>query len=183
MNIISRPSLPAVGIAFLSIGTVAFGGLGAALSIIQREAAEKRDWLTPSDLTDALAFTKPLPGSTVVQVVAFLGWRLGGWPGALVAASAFLAPSAVLMVAAAMAVTSLPDTPWVAGSLAGIQVAVVGLLGSAIKKLIGSQAKSRSLCIALLLAYGLGLVTNAGIVVVAVGAAGAVWSHYGKSDA
>ena len=88
-----RPDLPTVGIVFLGIGTVAFGGLGAALSIIQREAVEKRDWLAPADLADALAFTKPLPGSTVVQVVAFLGWRLRRWPGVLVGTLAFLAPS------------------------------------------------------------------------------------------
>jgi chromate transport protein ChrA len=46
---------------------------------------ERRGWLRSSDVTAALAYTKPLPGSTGVQVVAFLAWRLGGWPGAITA--------------------------------------------------------------------------------------------------
>lgn len=183
MDATSRPSLPAIGVVFLGIGIVAFGGLGAALSIIQREALEKRGWFATGDLTDALTFTKPLPGSTIVQVVAFLGWRLGRWPGALVAASAFLAPSVVLMVTAAIAVTSLPDAPWVSGTLVGVQVAVVGLLASAIWRLAQSEAKSRSLLIALSIAFAFGLVVNAALVVVVVGALGMMWSSREKTDA
>jgi chromate transporter len=183
MDAISRPGLPAIGVAFLSIGTVAFGGLGAALSLIQREAVEKRGWFTPGDLTDALAFTKPLPGSTIVQVVAFLGWRLGRWPGALVAASAFLTPSIVLMVAAAIVVASLPDAGWVSGSLVGIQVAVVGLLAGAIWKLVRSEAKSRSLLIALSMSFAFGFIVNAALVVVVIGAVGVMWLSRDTSDA
>lgn len=178
-----RPDLPTVGAVFLGIGAVAFGGLGAALSIIQREAVEKRGWLAPADLADALAFTKPLPGSTVVQVVAFLGWRLRRWPGALAATLAFLSPSVVLMVAAAAAVASLPDAPWASGALAGVQVAVVGLLAGAIWKLARSEAKGWPLLIALSAAFVLGFVVNAALVVVGVGAAGVLWSRRRKADA
>src|SRR5437667_6036929 len=80
-----RPGLLSLGWALLCIGGVAFGGLGATLALLRRDLVERRGWLRPSDLTEALAYTKPLPGSTVVQVVTFLGWRLGNWPGAIVA--------------------------------------------------------------------------------------------------
>lgn len=183
MDTSTRPSLPAIGYAFLSIGTVAFGGLGAAVSIIQREAVEKRGWMTSSDLTDALAFTKLLPGSTIVQVVAFLGWRLGRWSGSLVAVSAFLAPSVTLMVTAAIAVASLPDAPWVSGSLVGVQLAVVGLLASATWKLAKSEIKNRSLLIALLIAFASGFIVNAALVVIVIGALGMVGASRDKSDA
>lgn len=183
MNAISRPAFPTIGVAFLGIGTVAFGGLGATLSIIQREAVEKQGWFTPGDLADALAFTKPLPGSTIVQVIAFLGWRLGRWLGALVAVTAFLTPSVVLMVAAAIVVASLPDAGWGSGSLVGIQVAVVGLLASAIWKLVRSEAKSRSLLIALLMSFAFGFIVNAALVVVVIGAVGVMCLSRNKSDA
>ena len=70
----------ALGRVFLRIGAIAFGGLGAALALVERELVDKRRWLTPADLTEALTYTKLLPGSTVVQVVAYLGYKLRGWP-------------------------------------------------------------------------------------------------------
>ena len=72
-------SLPRLGWLFLRIGAVAFGGLGATVAVIQRELVERHRLMTMTDVTEALTYTKLLPGSTAVQVVAYLGWRLGGW--------------------------------------------------------------------------------------------------------
>lgn len=170
----SRPALsvPALCWAFLRIGATAFGGLGAAVALLQRELVDQRQWLAPSDLTDALAYTKPLPGSTVVQVVTFVGWRLRGIVGACCATLAFLLPSAALMIAAAAASAALPRTPWVAGALTGIQVAVAGLLGAAFWRLARSEARSRSLVAVLVAAAALGFVANAAVLVVAAGLVG-----------
>jgi chromate transporter len=79
-----RPDLPSLAWALLRIGAVAFGGLGVTLSLLNRDLGERRAWLRSGDVSEALAYTKPLPGSTVVQVVTFLGWRLGWLPGAVV---------------------------------------------------------------------------------------------------
>ena len=77
---IKTPGLPLIAWTLLRIGAVAFGGLGATLALLNRDLVERRGWLRASDVTEALAYTKPLPGSTVVQVVTFLGWRLAGCP-------------------------------------------------------------------------------------------------------
>src|SRR5207244_4017960 len=73
--------------ALLRIGAVAFGGLGATLVLLNRDLVERRGWLQSSDVTEALAYTKPLPGSTIVQIVTFLGCRLAGSPGAILGTS------------------------------------------------------------------------------------------------
>ena len=99
------------------------------MTLIQCELVERRGWLEACDLKVALAFTKPPPGSTVVQVVTVLGWRLGRWPGALAGTLTFLVPASVLMTAAAA--LALPDTVWARGALAGVQIAVTGLPASA----------------------------------------------------
>src|SRR3954462_9752491 len=122
----SRCSPLALGWAFLRLGAMAFSGLGAALALMQHDLVTRRGWLEQRDLSDALSFTKPLPGSTVVQVVTFLGWRLRGWPGALIATVAFLLPATALMVLAAAGAAALPDVAWVRGGLTGLQVAVIG---------------------------------------------------------
>ncbi len=132
----------------------------------------RRGWLTETDLRDALAFTKPLPGSTVVQVVAFLGWRLGGWPGALISSLAFIFPAAVMMTAAAAIAAVLPDAPWIAGALAGVQIAVIGLLGSAMWKLARSEAAGWLLNSVLGAAFVAGFFINAALIVVGAGLGG-----------
>jgi len=168
-----RPqSLPSLFIAALRLGAVAFGGLGATLALLQRDLVDRRGWLDARDLKDALAFTKPLPGSTVVQVMTFLGWRLAGWPGALVATTAFLIPAAALMTAAAAATFALPDAPWVRSALTGVQVAVVGLLASALWRLARSEATAPLLAGVLAASFAAGLFVNAALVVALAGTTG-----------
>jgi chromate transporter len=167
-----RPDLPALAWALLRIGVVAFGGLGATLPVLNRDLVERRGWLRSSDVTEALAYTKPLPGSTVVQVVTFLGWRLAGWPGAIVATLTFLLPGFVVMTVAAAAVFALPDAPIVRRALTGLQVAVVGLLAGAMWRLARSEVRSVPLMIVLATAFVLGLFVNAAVVVVLAGAIG-----------
>src|SRR5215213_8245209 len=125
------PSLRIISYELLRVGTFAFGGIGAALPMLHRGLVERRNWLVPSDISEALAFTRALPGSTGIQVAAYLGWRLRGWPGALVAAVAFILPAATMMTAAAAGSLILPEHLWVKGAMIGIQVAVVGLLAAA----------------------------------------------------
>lgn len=156
----------------LCIGAVAFGGLGATLALLQRELVERRAWLRASDLSEALAYTKPLPGSTVVQVVTVAGWRLAGWPGAAVATAMFLLPAFAMMTAAAALLFALPDAAWVRGALTGLQVAVVGLLAMAMWQLARSEAGSLPLLIVLVAAFAAGLWVNAAVIVAAAGAIG-----------
>jgi chromate transporter len=169
-----RPRLPLLGWALLRMGAVAFGGLGATLALLQRDLVGRRGWLRPSDMTEALAYTKPLPGSTVVQVVTFVGWRLGGWPGAIIATVMFLLPALAMMTVTAAAVFALPDTAWVRGALTGLQIAVVGLLAAALWRLARSEAGTVPLMAVLLAAFGLGLFINAAFVVGTAGVIGVV---------
>ena len=166
------PRLPAVGLVFFRLGAVAFGGLGAALALFELELVDRRRWVFTTDIRDALAFTKPLPGSTVVQVVAFLGWRLAGWSGALLAVAAFIAPATVIMIVAAGVAIRLPERPWVKGAIGGVSVAVIGLLASAMWKLARTEARSGILLTVLALAFVAGFFVNAALVVAAAGLVG-----------
>jgi chromate transporter len=132
MELLSQrpPGLPLLtfGHIFLRIGATAFGGLGAALALVERELVTKRQWLTAADVTEALTYTKLLPGSTVVQVVAYLGYKLGGWSGSAVATAAFVFPSALMMLVLAAAYVSVTAVPAMRPAINGLTAAVVGLL-------------------------------------------------------
>jgi chromate transporter len=121
-------SLLMLGQIFLRIGAMAFGGLGAALALVERELVDKRQWLTAADVTEALTYTKLLPGSTVVQVVSYLGYKLGGWSGSAVATAAFVFPSALLMLVLAAAYVSVSSVPAMRPAINGLTAAVVGIL-------------------------------------------------------
>ncbi len=123
-----RAPAPILGWIFLRIGATAFGGLGATLALIERELVTKRGMLTPAEVTEALTYTKLLPGSTGPQAIAYLGYKLGGWSGSAVATAAFLFPSALLMVLLAAAYGAATALPAMGPSVNGLTAAVVGLL-------------------------------------------------------
>jgi chromate transporter len=111
---------------FFRIGASAFGE--TELVMIERELVERRQVLTHQDLTDALTYTKTLPGSTVVQIVAYLAYRLGGWSGAAVATIVYLLPSTLAMMALAAGYIAVSGLPLVRPAADGLTAAAVGLL-------------------------------------------------------
>jgi chromate transporter len=120
---LSRPELAWV---FLRIGALAFGE--TELVMIERELVDRRKVLTHQDLTDALTYTKALPGSTVVQIVAYLAYKLGGWPGSALATVVYLVPSTLAMIALAAGYIAVSGLPLIRPAVAGLTAAAVGLL-------------------------------------------------------
>ena len=166
--------LLALGFALLRLGAFAFGGMGATLGLLRSDLCKRRGWITDADVAEALAITQTLPGSTGVQVVAFLGWKLAGWPGALVAPFSFVVVPAVMMIVASAAVAALPDIAPVRGALLGVQIAVVGILAANMLKLARSTAKGRILTLVLAGGLLLGALVSAVVAVLAMGALGAI---------
>jgi chromate transporter len=133
-----------LGWELLKLGAVAFGGLGSTLALLQRRLGDERGWLEQVVISEGLAFTRALPGSTGVQLVAYLGHRLRGWPGALVGTLAYIAPATLLMILAAAFAAALPDHPAVDRAITGLQIGVVGLLAASMWRLVRSEAKDRA---------------------------------------
>jgi chromate transporter len=166
------PGLWALGWELLQLGAVAFGGLGSTLALLQRRLVERRGWLEQSDISEGLAFTRALPGSTGIQLVAYLCHRLRGWPGALIGAIAFIAPAATLMTLAAAFSLALPDHPAVDRALTGLQVGVIGLLAASMWRLAQNEAKDKARMAVLAVCTILGFFVNAALVIALAGAVG-----------
>ncbi len=130
-----RPSLIRLGWTFLKVGAFGFGGLAANLTLIEKELVERQRVLTDEAITEALTYTKLLPGSTGLQVVAYLGWGLRGWSGVLVGSGAFLAPAVASMLAIAILYGRFARLPGVDLALHGMAAAIVGLLVVAVWRL------------------------------------------------
>jgi chromate transporter len=167
-------SLWTLGWVFLRIGAGAFGGLGAALTLIERELVAKHQWLTAADVTEALTYTKLLPGSTGPQVVAYLGYKLGGWPGSAVAMAAFLFPAALMTLALAVGYVTVTALPALQPAMHGLMAAIVGLLLATTYRLGKANIPDRiTLGIALAsVVAGAVLGVSAAVIVVAAGLLG-----------
>ncbi len=163
-----------LGWLFLRIGATAFGGLGAALALVERELVTKRGMLTEADVTEALTYTKLLPGSTVVQVIAYLGYKLGGWPASALATAAFIFPSALMMLLLVAGYVAAAALPIFGPAVNGLTAAVVGILLANTYRLGRSNIKeplTLGLGVTAFLA-GVFLGLNAAVIVVAAGVIG-----------
>jgi chromate transporter len=119
-----------VGQAFLRLGMTSFGGPVAHLGFFHTEFVGRRRWLGESQYADLVALAQFLPGPTSSQVGMGIGLQRAGIPGSLRAWLGFTLPSAVLLIAAGMAVGSGVDLP--AGALAGLKVAAVAVVAQAV---------------------------------------------------
>jgi chromate transporter len=84
---------------FLWLGCIGFGGGIAVLAQIYTLIVQKRGWLKESEYWEAAAFGQSLPGSYAVNAVSYIGLRLQGTVGAIIAVIAFILPSFFIMLA------------------------------------------------------------------------------------
>jgi len=98
-SLIDAPSLWSLFLSFLRIGSTAFGGFMALISVVQNEIVERKKLLTQSEMLDGISLATILPGPVAVNVVAYVGYKLRGGLGALVSAVGVILPAFILIVA------------------------------------------------------------------------------------
>lgn len=162
------------GWLFLKIGAFAFGDTGPLLATVERELVDDRHVLTRNDITEALTYTKLLPGSTVVQIVAYLGYKLGGWSISALVTLAFILPAAFAMLILAAGYAAVATLPALSATITGLTAAVTGLLLATTyrlgeKNINGSVALGIAVVAFLL---GMFLNVNAAFIVIAAGLIG-----------
>jgi len=113
---------------FLKIGSTAFGGFMALVSVIENIIVEKRKLLTHEDMLDGISLASVLPGPVAANVVAYVGYRLKGVVGALITATAVLLPSFILVVALTMFYLQAGEIPALTKLFAGFIPAVVAII-------------------------------------------------------
>ena len=83
---------------FLKIGSVAFGGFMSLISFIESIVVKRHKLISHEEMLDAISLANLLPGPQAVNVVAFVGYRLRGAMGALVATTSIILPSFFLVL-------------------------------------------------------------------------------------
>ena len=117
--------------SFIQIGLFSIGGGYASLPLIEHQMVDVHGWLTASQLTDIVTISQMTPGPIALNAATFVGTRIGGLPGAIVATLGCVLPSCIIVLALAWVYTKYKDLGLLRGILAGLRPAVVALIASA----------------------------------------------------
>lgn len=113
---------------FAKIGAFTIGGGYAMIPIIQKEVVEKKGWIEEEDFMDVLAISQSAPGLLAVNISIFLGYRLKGVKGSIVATLGSVLPSFLIILLIAMFFAGYQDNPTVIKIFKGIRPVVVSLI-------------------------------------------------------
>ncbi len=121
--------------SFVRIGAMTFGGGYAMLPLLEREVVEKHGWATEEELMDYYAVSQCTPGVIAVNVATFIGFKIAGNLGGIVATLGVVTPSLLIIMFIASILTNFADVPAVKSAFAGIRVCVCVLIFNAVMKL------------------------------------------------
>ena len=122
-------------ITFAKMGAVTFGGGYAMLPILQREIVENKKWGTEEELADYYAIGQCTPGVIAVNVATFIGRKVAGNLGGVIATLGVVFPSVVIITLLAGVIEYYSSLEWVKHAFAGIRVCVCVLIFNAVLKL------------------------------------------------
>ncbi len=142
----------------------------ALISVVQNEIVERKKLLANSEVVDGISLATILPGPVAVNVVAYVGYKLRGGPGALVSAIGVILPSFILMVALSAAYFHWGQIPVVNKLFLGFIPAVTAIIvhaawSMAHKTILGLRELIIALTACLLLLYKGGFFITLSIIV------------------
>ncbi len=126
------PTLSALFLVFLKLGSFAFGGVYAMLSFFEKELVHRRRWLTADALTECVVLGQMMPGPPIVNTGVLVGHRLRGARGAVAATLGQILPGFAVVLLVGVAYAELRSSAVLRGALRGVGAAVVGLLASVV---------------------------------------------------
>lgn len=117
--------------SFLQVGMFSIGGGYAAMPLIQNEVVVNHSWLTMSEFTDLITIAEMTPGPIAVNSATFVGIRIAGLPGAVVATFGCIFPSMILVSLLSFVYYRYKSVSTLQSVLASLRPAVVALIAAA----------------------------------------------------
>ena len=155
---------------FLKAGTFTFGGWLSILPVIQKDIVEKHELMSDEDLLEYATLAQTLPGVITINFAIFVGKRVSGTPGMLIASFGASLSSFVFMILATELLEIIPKQGPVIGALSGIRAASAALIMSAAFSIGRHNLKSAFAVIIMLAAFALVLLNRLSAVIVILSA-------------
>src|SRR5215210_1855640 len=132
---------------WVKLGFINFGGPAGQIAIMHRELVEKKRWGSEQQYLRPLNFCMLLPGPEAQQVATYIGWRLHGTLGGIVAGSFFVIPSIFVLLLLSYLTVAHSDVPAINGLLYGVQPVVIAIVVEAVLR-IGKRTLNHALLVA-----------------------------------
>lgn len=128
------PTLREALAVWAKIGLVSFGGPAGQIALMHRELVETKRWIDHERFLHALNFCMLLPGPEAMQLATYVGWRLHGTLGGLIAGLLFVLPGAAIVLALTTLYAFYGNVPLVEAGFVGIKAAVLVIVVDALIK-------------------------------------------------
>ncbi len=132
---------------WVRLGFINFGGPAGQIAIMHRELVERKRWVSEGQYLRTLNFCMLLPGPEAQQVATYIGWRLHGTLGGVVAGSFFVIPSIFVLWLLSYLAAAHSDVPAITGLLYGVQPVVIAIVVEAVLR-IGKRTLNHGILVA-----------------------------------
>jgi chromate transporter len=120
-----QPSQAEATKVFTRIGLLSFGGPAGQIALIHREVVDGQKWIEEKEFLHALNFCMLLPGPEAMQLATYIGWKLHGLRGGLIAGLLFVLPGAAVILALSILYSLFGKLNFVEGLFWGVKAAVL----------------------------------------------------------
>ena len=158
-----KQMLPLLGqlfACFLKIGLFTFGGGYAMISIIHHTCVEQKQWMTEDEMMNMTVIAESTPGPIAINCATYVGYKLGGFAGAISATLGMVLPSFVIIYAISMFLNHVLEIALVAKAFKGIKVGVGILILTTGWNMLQKMQKKPRPCIIAGCAFAVMLLVN-----------------------
>ncbi len=117
--------------SFFQIGLFSIGGGYAAIPLIQNQIVDIHGWLTLNEFSDLVTIAEMTPGAIALNASTFVGTRIAGFPGAILATAGCVAPALIIVSALAWMYYRFRSISVIKDVLQSLRPAVVAMIASA----------------------------------------------------
>ncbi len=126
----------------LKIGAFTFGGGYAMIALLEREFVEKHEWIGHDEFIDLVAIAESTPGPIAINSSTYIGYKVAGVLGSLVATVAMCIPSFAIIYFISLFFEAFLEIKLIDYAFRGIQVAVIYLIFNAGIKMLRAIKKT-----------------------------------------
>ncbi len=139
--------------SFFKIGAFTFGGGYAMIPLIQKEAADKRKWITDEEILEIIAVAESTPGPIAVNSATYTGYKIAGFWGALSATTGVVLPSFLIIAAISLILRQFESCKTVQYAFMGIRAGVLALIIKALVSMYKQCPRSLFSCLIMFAAF------------------------------
>lgn len=118
-------------IAFVQVGALSFGGGYAALPLIEEAVVNQHQWISAAEMVDMITISQMTPGPIAINTATFVGMKMAGVPGAVIATTGVVTPSFFIVLLLASLYYRFKGLTIIQGIVRGLRPAVIILIASA----------------------------------------------------